>query len=422
MRIAYVRLALIVSWVCLASTVDVDAVGAQRRVGPRAPGALPAVPPVAAAELDRSAPEAEWAAVAGWPGALPSPRLEGVGDQGVSIVRRSFPDGVREIRALGMGERTAVWTAWLDAVRRAGGTVENERTGADWASATLCAASCARGRWFASMTTDSWLRVVLRSASPRTPTPPGACRPVPDDRWRICWETANRSMCSFDFGTRWDLDVDRDGVPDALVALPAGHRPERTCPHEIQWEVYVSRGACGHRIGRLRGEIDRWHHATTELSRGYVVLTTVVEPAGPWAAPVVLRNEVRAPDVYREVAMTEGTSRCAVHPAACEDYFQPQCAVRDHPSIAGPYDADATSAITFALSQRAQQQCSAGVAPPVRCSVDLVIDPRGGIGRLSVRGCPARTACVERIFRGGIFSPHSGDPGRIGISFQLPAP
>lgn len=366
----------------------------------------------------------EWPALLGWPSGLATPAIEATYEERLTIARRRYRDGIPELRVLGSGNPTSIWSRWIAAVRAAGGTVENERSGTDWASATVCARDCgASPRHLATITTDSWIRFTLRPAAPRAPQPPGACVPVPSDAWNICFEVGSgRAYCSFPYGTRWDVDVDRDGAPDALVPRPAGRRPELTCPDEVEWDVYVSRGACGHHVGRLRGGLDRWHQLTAEISHGLVVLTTGIEPRGPSDEGVTLRNAFDGVR-YREVAMTVHESRCSIHPADCENPMGPMsCAVRGHPTLIAPYDYRVASATVGRLAEEAQAQCGAGVSPPVRCAIDLTI-PQDGTPRLrGIRGCGSATSCVERIFRRAAFPRHSSDPGMIGISFQIPVP
>jgi hypothetical protein len=50
------------------------------------------------------------------------------------------------------------------------------------------------------------------------------------------------------YGTYHGLDVDGDGIPDALVPAPAS---KDQCGEELVYRVFVVRGACGHEVGRV---------------------------------------------------------------------------------------------------------------------------------------------------------------------------
>lgn len=92
---------------------------------------------------------------------------------------------------------------------------------------------------------------------------PGPCVPIPERAfaWGIRTQAEGHDgrihRRSFDavHYTRFDLDVDDDGVFDALVPVPRDETGGAVCPDQLRWEVWVRRGACGHRVGSVAG---RW--------------------------------------------------------------------------------------------------------------------------------------------------------------------
>jgi len=367
----------------------------------------------------------EWAARVGWPAGLAVPALAPIPLAGVITERRRFPDRVAEIRARGTGELGPMWARWTEAVRQAGGTVEAEHVGAGEASATVCPGDCAHGKYFASVVSDSWLWWTLRAAAARPPAPPGACVAVPDDHWHICWTSGDgRTRCNASLRTRWDLDLDRDGVPDARVPQPRARDPGTTCPQDVEWDLYVTRGSCGHRVGRVRGDVSRWRAAPPTLSGGWIALATEVSPPGPWESAVHLGYAYRASSSlgYAQASETRDTARCDVHPADCEGGTSRMlCAVRDHPTVVGPFDSDAASVQMLALAESAQRSCAAQTRRPERCSVDLRVEPAGNVAGLRVRGCDAARRCVVAIYQAGSFTRFAGDAAPLGASFSIPA-
>lgn len=57
----------------------------------------------------------------------------------------------------------------------------------------------------------------------------------------------HRRQVSWDLATSPRLDVDGDGVLDWFVPIAKKH----DCPESVSWDVYVRRGSCGHRLGRV---------------------------------------------------------------------------------------------------------------------------------------------------------------------------
>lgn len=390
----------------------------------RPPGdALPPIPSARPPTLSSRVSPSEWASAIGWPAALPAPQLEAISTVGVLIERHRFGDGVVELRARSGGDGAAIWRRFVEAMQSSGTVVEREWLGGGSASATVCAPDCASARYFVSLSWDSWVWLTLRRAVRDPPRPPGACEAVPSARWSVCWTASGGArQCSLAYATRFDVDVDRDGAADALVPIPAGRQPERSCPADIEWDLYVTRGDCGHRVARLRGDVSRWHAAGAELAGGYVVLTTAIEPATGWDDSITIRNAFSS-GRYREVALTNHGSRCDVHPADCDGgVARVACAVRGHPTILAPFDVTAAQPVLVAATQVAQRDCAAAVRAPVSCAVDLEVLPDGSTRAVRVRDCGAARACVRGAFAGAAFDAFSGEPQAIGTSFRIAPP
>jgi hypothetical protein len=59
-----------------------------------------------------------------------------------------------------------------------------------------------------------------------------------------------RENPTWTFATVRAIDLDRDGVPDAMV--PSLHPGD--CPGTMVWDLYITRGACGHHVGKVEGQ------------------------------------------------------------------------------------------------------------------------------------------------------------------------
>jgi hypothetical protein len=92
-------------------------------------------------------------------------------------------------------------------------------------------------------------------ARPAQPHLPGECVRIPRRKWTVVVQSSgidqqgeHRSAT-----TNWELttsrfvDLDGDGILDAFVPLHGRGQ----CPEEGMWDVYVMRGACGHRVGTI---------------------------------------------------------------------------------------------------------------------------------------------------------------------------
>jgi hypothetical protein len=90
-------------------------------------------------------------------------------------------------------------------------------------------------------------------ANPSTVAPPGACVAVPQVTHSLYVTSTGIDQLGeiHEAMTRWGYhtvrlaDVDGDGLLDAFVPIA---KPN-DCPEDIQWRVFVMRGACGHDVG-----------------------------------------------------------------------------------------------------------------------------------------------------------------------------
>ena len=89
---------------------------------------------------------------------------------------------------------------------------------------------------------------------PSTTVAPGKCVAVPEVTYVVDanGRATNDAGESSESSTHWRLttqhflDVDGDGIPDAVVPQPAS---KTECPGLVMWRVYVMRGTCGHDLG-----------------------------------------------------------------------------------------------------------------------------------------------------------------------------
>ncbi|MCZ7679340.1 MAG: hypothetical protein M5U28_11500 [Sandaracinaceae bacterium] len=396
------------AWLLVLSALP--SAGAQER-------RLPPVPPprpVSSARAER--PDA-WAASLGWPSWLAPPELESVSIAGVLVERRRLRDGTVERRARGSGDGPEIWRRWAAAVRGAGRVLENERIGPASASATVCEHDCTAGpRYFAVLAWDSWVWLTLREPGARRRARPGRA-------WR------SRRTAGASAGRR------TTAAPSAASATrrasmstsTATDRPTRSCrfpavawrrsraPPDVEWELYVTRGACGHHVGRLRGDLDRWRQGA-DTSSGWLVLDTLIEASSAHDEATSSRWAFRG-GRYREIARTVHPSRCDIHPEDCRGGGGPRaCAVRGHPTIVAPFDARAAQVALHDATQAAQRECT--VETPVRCSVDLELAPEGVARGVQV-SCGAASACVTRVMRAVTVPVFAGEAQTLGISFQI---
>jgi hypothetical protein len=307
----------------------------------------------------------------------------------------------------------ALFDRWREAIERAGVRVENLHEGAERA-ATLVVGS---ERYFVAVRPAGELR--LQRASARAVQLTGACAPIPDDSWSSIvtrWGSTSRRY-RYGFAVSWTQDLDRDGVPDAVVPLTNARDPQHTCPAGIEWDVYVARGGCGHLVGRVQGRIERTGAARAGLDE----IETDVDVMGP-REPIEHVRYAFDGAAYREVERSADEARCEVHPADCEDLPHTTCELRGHPRVPSVPDSDEIGQRLGDAARAAQAGCLEPAARVERCDVHPTFSPDGSIRRVRVDDCPRRRACVEPLFRAIRVTPWVGDPPLQSISFQIPAP
>jgi hypothetical protein len=153
-------------------------------------------------------------------------------------------------------------------------------------------------------------------------SPPGLCTPVPRGQWildrtiiqssppdpKYPFEHSDRVA----MGVSEPFDLDGDGVRDVLVPEPG----PGDCTMDFHFAIYIKRGACGHRVGIVYGNIDATALSSAPRHAGLPELTTRTErqqQPDP-RVPAELRVETRTYRfdgvAYREVHQTVTTSVC----------------------------------------------------------------------------------------------------------------
>ncbi|AKF08994.1 hypothetical protein [Sandaracinus amylolyticus] len=251
-----------------------------------------------------------------------------------------------------------------------------------------------------------------------------ACVPAPELSFttRITrWPASGRTQVDHRFATLRAWDLDGDGRADALVPRPRERAPEGTCPGEVRWDVYATRGtACDVLLGTVEGDAPH-AEAVRPGHHGLRDLVTTIAPATGAEGATRIRYEHDGTR-YVEVSRTRGPARCDVHPDACRDVPHATCDLRDHPSVPGRFDADGTVLAMLRASEAAQVACRAPAATIERCDVHVSFANDGRVTAVDVRDCPRRRACVAPFFQALRTSPFVGDPAFPSTSFQIPAP
>jgi hypothetical protein len=123
------------------------------------------------------------------------------------------------------------------------------------------------------------------------------------------------------------FDIDGDGQPDVLVPEPA---PD-DCVQDFHFAVYVTRGACGHRVGIVHGMVDLPAVASAPRSAGLRDLVATTErqaqrdPREPAKLVRVTRTYRFDGTAYREVNKSTTASVCHHCPSVhCEHELQPE--------------------------------------------------------------------------------------------------
>lgn len=252
---------------------------------------------------------------------------------------------------------------------------------------------------------------------------PGACVSVPNVSFEtfvtvVPREGSERRM-RYGAATDRTRDLDGDGQSDVLVPHPRERNPQTGCPEDVRWEAYLTRGACGVRVGMFEGDfagIDREH-----LAHGLPIVLTTIPPGSPADERVHLRYALDGA-VYTEVQRTSDEARCQVHPADCSEAPFRRCELRGHPTIPSLFDVNAVGLQLNAAAALAQQTCAAPSTPVERCDVHPTFARDGHLAALEVRDCPHRRMCVRQVFQTLRSEPYTGDAAMPSVSFQIPAP
>jgi hypothetical protein len=110
---------------------------------------------------------------------------------------------------------------------------------------------------------------------------------------------------------------DLDGIDDTLVPEPE----PGDCTEDFHFAIYVARGACGHRVGRVYGNIDltSWSSAPRHASLPDFSTVTERQQQPDPRSPAELRRETRTyrfdGTTYRETNHTVSISVCHHCPA-----------------------------------------------------------------------------------------------------------
>ncbi len=146
----------------------------------------------------------------------------------------------------------AILAAWLSAAKAAGYRVVLVHD--DAASLVTPGGE----RFWVSVTSDGHgkLAGALGRARKSRPRAPGACVPVPkpDQTFNVHSSGISQDGELLESSQSWQVarhtaDVDADGELDLLVPILKGNATP--CPWNLEYDVYVMRGTCGHRLGRV---------------------------------------------------------------------------------------------------------------------------------------------------------------------------
>lgn len=355
--------------------------------------------------------------IEGWPSDLPAI----AGFELAAGAPHEYPDGSRVVRLTALeGSIGALFDAWCAAVEHAGGRMENLHQGEAERTATVV---IDERRYFVAFTTSGQVNAEIRQAVPGGPPLSSPCLPIPDDSWSSIvtrWGESRRSF-RYSFRTSWAHDFDRDGAPDALVPLPDSRDPQHACPAGIEWDVYVSRGACGHRVGRIEGRYQSRDPAHTGLAHGFEDISTQVDVMSPRDPVQDLRYAFDGSS-YRVADRTVHEARCEVHPADCRARSHTTCELRGHARVPSLVDQEEVGAALSGAAHEAQAACSAPTGVVERCDAHPTFSLDGNVATLRITDCPRRRRCVEPLFRAIRITPFVGDPPLTSISFQIPAP
>lgn len=125
-------------------------------------------------------------------------------------------------------------------------------------------------------------RIFMTPTPATPPAVPGPCVPIPQVTYDVDVEAHGIDTTGKDFAgsthvtlaTRFDLDLDGDGIDDALVPVAVPH----ACPESVEWRVMIVRGTCGHDVGTV--------------SPGRVTLIGDGKPDGSGFAPLLTDAQI----------------------------------------------------------------------------------------------------------------------------------
>lgn len=243
---------------------------------PVAEAPVVAPPPVAAEHAPALPDPPAYARPADWPDALifpttldPKHAVATIGDHGDLRLEHTTHGSVAEVAKI-----------WGDALGDAGFTprepcTESEQHTCVWTGNDRIVTSSIASSWDGQGidVTVHWLpkRHVAKVKLPGAcVTPPVSQRVITVHAAGIDQEGEYRQA-----ETRWDMtghrsaDLDGDGVGEMLVP----HDSKGTCPWDVPHDVYVMRGACGHKVGTIVGQVDHATHLS-KFTKGLRVIHT----------------------------------------------------------------------------------------------------------------------------------------------------
>lgn len=160
---------------------------------------------------------------------------------------------------------------------------------------------------------EAYAWAVTKPVAP--PSLPGPCVPVPEVAFQIGTKVGDGTL-NQTFTTRHDLDLDGDGALDADVPLAKDAR----CADDVRHALYVTRGACGHRVGTVGPGTIAVHEVAraspTAAGLKPVRTWTHRSGAGKWIHGE--RNFAFDGGAYREVAAKDREEACETcKPSEC---------------------------------------------------------------------------------------------------------
>ena len=179
------------------------------------------------------------------------PRFDGMHGPSSAVVVPGF------IRFAVTGDLEQATRAWIDRVKRGGARMLAEHRGYSWRSYSFEVASGARGN---VVLTSAATAGELDGAVGQARHPPAklldACVLVPEKQYVVNVSSTgidqhgreHTGKITHGVETMFFWDLDGDGQLDALAPVSGA---ANQCPWEVEYEVYLMRGVCGHDMGRV---------------------------------------------------------------------------------------------------------------------------------------------------------------------------